>query len=107
MKIYGKILLIAAAIQILGFSLARIIDQILLGRETVTIAPLFAGLAAVAASMGISLMLALKWCESRKKAILTFLLLPTNYTFLILGLLLFRFVSEIISIMENLPPNFG
>lgn len=107
MKIYLKTLAITAGIQIVGFMLAFLLDGLLSRLESSTIAPVYIGGFFVLLSMIIGFALPAKWCETRGKMALTILLLPTNYTWLVLAIAVIKFVGNILNILKNIPANFG
>lgn len=107
MKVYLKILSIAVATQLVGFILTYTFDTIVQGNNVSRIIPIFIGLASVVVSMILSLFFVCKWCSTKRKAFVTYLLLPTNYTLLILLVFVVQFVEKILSILENIPYNFG
>lgn len=107
MKVYLKILSIAVAIQLIGFILTYTFDAIVQGNNVSRIVPIFIGLASVVLSMVLSLFFACRWCSTKRRALVTYLLLPTNYTLMILWILVIRFVGKILDILGNIPNNFG
>lgn len=107
MKAYLKLLAIAAATQVIGFFLTYAADSLMQTSGHSTIAPVFIAIAFVAISMIATLILALRWCAGKKAAWITWLLLPTNYTWLIAAWLVTRFVQNLLGILERIPPNFG
>ena len=93
--------------QLLGFFLTYIVDSILKNINTSTIIPIFIGIFFLVFSMGLSCYLAIKWCKTKKAALITCILLPTNYTwFILLGGVVY-FINVLIDILEKIPPNFG
>ncbi len=107
MKTYFKILAITAGIQLGGFGLTYLWDAILAGGETSTIAPLFVGGLFLLASMAAGIILPIKWCQGLRQKLLTILLLPTNYTWLVIAVALVRFVLGLLEILEGISESFG
>lgn len=107
-KVYVKILSIAVAIQLVGLALTCVLGFVLpTFVSQSTIAPVFVFAAFLVSSMVLALLLALKWCKTKKIALVTYILLPTNYTWLILAILVVRFVAVIVDILSSIPSNFG
>lgn len=100
-------LAVTAGIQIVGFSLTYWLDFFLSKFGSSTIAPVFIGGSFLVLSMIVGLILSLKWCGSWKKKILTILLLPTNFTWILFIIAAIRLVGGILDILENIPSNFG
>ena len=107
MKKYIKILSVATATQLIGFVLTYIFDSILQNFNVSTIAPIFVGFFFVVLSMILSCFLAIRWYKTKKAALITCLLLPTNYTWLILIGLIIQFVETLLGILNKIPYNFG
>lgn len=107
MKTYFKILAITAGLQLGGFGLTYLLDAYLAGGQTSTLAPLFVGGLFLLASTAVGIFLPIKWCHGFRQKLLTILLLPTNYTWLILAAAVVRFVLGLLEILEGISRNFG
>lgn len=107
MKVYFKILFVAVATQIIGFIITYLLDFMLPKTEQSTIAPIVVGITFVVISMVFSFVLVIRWCKSKGGAFITYILLPTNYTWLVLASFVARFVKCILNILADFPPNFG
>lgn len=107
MKTYFKILAITAGIQLGGFGLTYLLDALLAGGGTSTLAPLFVGGLALLGSMAAGIVLPIKWCKGLRQKLLTILLLPTNYTWLILAVAVVRFVLGLLEVLEGIGSSFG
>lgn len=107
MKTYLKIFAITASIQLVGFVLAKLVDELLRNYKTSTIVPFYVGSAFVLISIILGIILPLYWCDTKLKKVLTIFLLPTNYTWLIAIISVILFVRNILNGLGNLPDNFG
>ena len=107
MKVYLKILSIAVATQVIGFIVTYFLDFLLQKIEQSTVPPIIVGVIFVVLSMVLALVLAIRWCKSKRVAFITYVLLPTNYTWLVLASFVIRFVKNILNILDSIPPNFG
>lgn len=107
MKAYFKILEVTLAIQIMGHGLTYWCDDLLSRSGTGTVAPVFVGGFFLLLSMIVGLILAVRWYGSWKNRLLTILLLPTNYTWLLYVIAVVKLIGGILDILEDIPPNFG
>lgn len=103
---FTKISIIAFGIQIIGYVFTYFFDEFIVKENSSTIAPVYILLGSTILSMIIGIFLALKWCDSKFKLI-TILLLPTNYIWLLVMFMIIEFVKAILLIIENIPDNYG
>lgn len=106
-KVYFRLLFIAVAIQLIGFLITYAIDFLLSKAGVKSFIHVFIGLIGIVISMVIVGMLSIKWCNNKYSALIINLLLPTNYTWIIIVVMVIRFVSTILDIFKNIPKNFG
>ena len=59
------------------------------------------------ASTAAGIILPIKWCQGLRQKLLTILLLPTNYTWLILAVAVVRFVLGLLEVLEGISGSFG
>lgn len=94
-------------IQIMGHVLTYWCDDLLSRSGTSTIAPVFIGGFFLILSMTVGLILAVRWYGSWENRLLTILLLPTNYTWLLYVIAAIKLIAGILDILEDIPQNFG
>ena len=107
MKVYLKILFIAAAMQIAGVCFTWFAGGLLQKSGKSTAVAILIGIGLLVLSMILSLILAIRWCRTKRGAFFTYVLLPTNYTWLAAVMLVIGFVRDLLDILESCPPNFG
>ena len=106
-KVYFRLLFITVVIQIVGFLITYAIDFLLSRAEIKSFAHVFIGLICIVISIIIAGVLSIKWCNNKYTALIINLLLPTNYTWLFIVVMVVRFVGNILDIFKNIPKNFG
>lgn len=107
MRTYLKILLITGGLQILAFVGENLMDFLTRKSSTSSMLSFHAFLFCIILSTIFGIILPLKWYSSLKDKILGILLLPTNYTLLIMALVVVRGLDILVKIFQNLPSNFG
>lgn len=106
-KVYFRLLFITVTIQIVGFLITYAIDFLLSKAEIKSFVHVFIGLICIVISIIIAGILSIKWCNNKYTALIINLLLPTNYTWLFVVVMVIRFVGNILDIFKNIPKNFG
>lgn len=106
-KVYFRLLFIAVAIQVMGFLITYAIDFLLSKAGVKSFFHVFIGLICIVVSMVIVGILSTKWCNNKYSALIINLLLPTNYTWIVIVVIVIRFVNAILDIFKNIPKNFG
>lgn len=107
MKTYFKILGITLGIQLFGFILAYLVDHVFLTNGSDSMLPFIIGGLFLLVSSILGILLPIIWCDSLKHKIVSIVLMPTNYTWLLLIILVVTFVMKIVQIFKNVPSNFG
>ena len=105
-KTYFKILAVTAGVQFAGLLLLRLTDAMLSGGGS-TIFPFWVLAACILVSTVLGIVLPLRWCNSRGQKVATVLLLPTNYTWIVIAIAVVKFVRDILQILGGIPDNFG
>lgn len=106
-KVYFRLLFITVIIQLIGFLITYAIDFLLSRAGINSFVHVFIGLICIVISVIIAGMLSIKWCNNKHTALIINLLLPTNYTWLFIVVIVIRFVGTILDIFKNIPKNFG
>lgn len=107
MKIYLKILSITAGLQLAGFILMYVVDYFVKPMKESTIFPIYIGVVFMIISVILGVLLPIKWYEKKWKKICGIMLLPTNYTWIVIAISLVKVVENLLNILFNLPDNFG
>lgn len=107
MRTYFKILLITAGIQIAGYVITYRVDDLLMPTGKSTVVPFYIGAFFLVCSLLAGIILPIRWCKTIRKRILTIFLMPTNYTWLVIVIMVIVFVSRSLDALTNLPINFG
>lgn len=103
MKAYIKILSITAVIQAFSYLLSRLAAHTLTDCIFLDL-PILITAAGIITSIIAGAYLSFKWYDTRKKSLLCFFLLPTNYTWLIGVYIVFRFLVLIYDTFIDLLP---
>lgn len=106
-KVYFKLLFITVVIQVSGFLMTYAIDFLLSRAEIKSFVHVFVGLISVGVSMIIAGIFSIKWCNNKYTALIINLLLPTNYTWIFIVVMVIKFVGNILDIFKDIPKNFG
>lgn len=107
MKNYIKILFITFGIQIAGYICMNLTDYFFRTFSICTVASVYVLGIFIASSMILSIFLSMKWQKTNLAKFVSVILMPTNYTWLIIAIIAVNFLNRILEIMQNLPPNFG
>ncbi len=107
MSKYIKILLITGLIQLLGYAAARLSDSLVNTEQHSSLLPFFVMVFSWGVSLAVTVILSLRWYSTVGAKILGILLMPTNYTFLIVVWYGFRLVAGFLKILSELPDNLG
>ena len=108
MKTYFKILFITVSIQILGFLMMKLIDNIsIAGGKESTVFPFWFLAISIFISTVLWIILPILWCKTKKGKIAAIIFLPTNYTWLVIILAVIKLVGVIFNSLDGIPDNFG
>lgn len=107
MKTYVKILALTLLIQIFGLSLAWLTNGLF--KTSGINAGVFSGiiLGTFILSIGTDICLALRWGISRKEKLILILLMPTNYTWILMGIAVILLFRQIIDLLQHFPKTLG
>lgn len=107
LKTFVKILIITVLMQSLTLAITVTVDKAMATYDKSSVVSVVLMLAGIMISTPIGIILPIKWCNTKQAKLLVILLLPTNYTWLILLLIFVKMLSVIYDIINNIPPNFG
>lgn len=108
MKTYFKILFITVSIQVMGFLMMNLIDNISMADgEKSTVFPVWFWLTSILISTVLGIVLPILWCKTKKGKITAIIFLPTNYTWLFIIVAVIKLAGLIFNVLDGIPDNFG
>ena len=107
MKIYLKILSITAALQLISIIIVFKGNDIINAVTGINFLGAAVGGVLLVVSIILGVVLPIKWYKKNWQKFCGIVLLPTNYSWLVVGTILKKSVDIILNILFNVPENFG